>query len=109
MELRFHLDENVPHAIANGLQRRGINVTTTKEAGLLGASDEEHLAYAHADNRVIFSCDDDFLSLASRGIVHSGIAFCHPKARTIGQIVNGLVALWRAKTAEEMRGQIHFL
>ena len=32
--MRFHLDEHVPHAIAEGLRRRGIDVTTTVEAGL---------------------------------------------------------------------------
>ena len=37
--MRFHLDEHVPHAIAEGLRRRGIDVTTTVEAGLRGTSD----------------------------------------------------------------------
>ena len=44
--MRFHLDEHLPHAIAEGLRRRGIDVTTTVEAGLRGASDDVHLAYA---------------------------------------------------------------
>lgn len=28
-KIRFHLDENVSNAIAEGLRRRGIDVTTT--------------------------------------------------------------------------------
>lgn len=34
--IQFHLDEHMSKAIAIGLRRRGIDVTTTPEAGLLG-------------------------------------------------------------------------
>jgi hypothetical protein len=44
--IRFHLDENCARAIAIGLRRHGIDVTTTPDAGLLGAIDEEQAAYA---------------------------------------------------------------
>ncbi|MEY3866658.1 MAG: hypothetical protein ACRCT1_06330 [Microcoleaceae cyanobacterium] len=37
--IRFHLDENVSNAIAEGLRRRGIDVTTTPEERLIGVSD----------------------------------------------------------------------
>jgi uncharacterized protein DUF5615 len=43
--IRLHLDENCPRALAVGLRRRGIDVTTTPEAGLLEATDEEQTAY----------------------------------------------------------------
>jgi hypothetical protein len=46
MAIRFHLDEHVASAIAEGLRRRGIDVTTTADAGLLDAPDEDHLAFA---------------------------------------------------------------
>lgn len=39
--IRFHLDENVHRAIAEGLRRRGIDVTTTPEVGLLNATDDQ--------------------------------------------------------------------
>ena len=44
--IKFHLDEHIPGAIADGLRREGINVTTTSEAGLIGASDEDHINFA---------------------------------------------------------------
>jgi hypothetical protein len=44
--IRFHLDEHCSHAIAAGLRRHGIDVTTATEAGLLHAPDETHMAYA---------------------------------------------------------------
>ena len=39
--IRFHLDENCSHAIAEGLRHRGIDVTASPEVGPLGASDED--------------------------------------------------------------------
>ncbi|WP_289500441.1 hypothetical protein [Gloeocapsopsis sp. IPPAS B-1203] len=35
-KIKFHLDENVSHAVAEGLCRRGIDLTTTPEAALIG-------------------------------------------------------------------------
>lgn len=45
-KVRFHLDESVESAIADGLRGRKIDVTTTPEVGLLGASDEQQVAFA---------------------------------------------------------------
>ncbi|MGZ5948685.1 MAG: DUF5615 family PIN-like protein [Isosphaeraceae bacterium] len=71
--MRFHLDENCPAAIAQGLWRRGIDTTTTPEADLLTASDEQQTAYARAEGRVIFTLDKDFLRINAAGIPHAGI------------------------------------
>jgi len=46
MPVRFHLDENIPRSIAVGLRQRGIDVTTTADAKLIGASDEIQLEFA---------------------------------------------------------------
>ena len=61
--IRFHLDENCPHAIAEGLRRRGIDVTTTPDVDLISSSDEEQTAYALAEGRVIITLDKDFLRI----------------------------------------------
>src|SRR4051794_33151369 len=61
--IRFHLDENCATAIAHGLRRRGIDVTTTAEAALISATDEEQIAYALAEGRVVFTQDQDFLRI----------------------------------------------
>jgi predicted nuclease of predicted toxin-antitoxin system len=62
-KIRFHLDENVSNSIAEGLRRRGIDVTTTPEIGLIAASDAQQIAFALSQNRVIFTHDDDFVVL----------------------------------------------
>jgi hypothetical protein len=109
MEIRFHLDESVTTAVAVGLRLRGIDVTTTNDAGLLGATDPEQLAHALAEGRVLVTHDDDFLTLHAQGAPHAGIAFAPPGRRTIGQIVLALVDLWRTRTAEEMKGVVAFI
>jgi predicted nuclease of predicted toxin-antitoxin system len=106
--IRFHLDEHVAHAIAEGLRRRGADVTTTTDAGLLGSTDPQQLAYALAGGRVIFTEDRDFLALAG-GTEHAGIAYCDQGTRTIGQIVRGLELLWEVYEPEEMRNRIEFI
>jgi predicted nuclease of predicted toxin-antitoxin system len=51
--IRFHLDENVDPAVAEGLQRRGVDVTTTQQAGLMHASDEKQLEFALSELRIL--------------------------------------------------------
>jgi hypothetical protein len=46
----FHLDENCTKAIAWGLRRHGIDVTTTPEAGLLGATAPRNTAAPDPQN-----------------------------------------------------------
>ena len=47
LNIKFHLDEHVSPAIAVGLRRRGIDVTTTREVGLQGADDADQIAYTY--------------------------------------------------------------
>jgi predicted nuclease of predicted toxin-antitoxin system len=75
--IRFHLDEHISPAIAAGLRQRGIDVTTTIEAGLAGADDSAHIAFAMADGRVIVTHDEDYLVHHAQGTVHAGVAYCH--------------------------------
>jgi hypothetical protein len=109
MALRFHLDEHVANAIATALRRRGIDVSTTFEAGLLGAEDRTHIEFAKAQGRVIHTHDSDFLALAESGVDHAGIAFCAPGARTIRQVIEILVLMDACLTPEEMRNRIEFI
>jgi predicted nuclease of predicted toxin-antitoxin system len=107
--IRFHLDEHVPHAIAHGLRRLGIDVTTTTDAGLLGAGDPEQIAYGIAQGRVIFSEDDDFLTLTSTGMEHPGLAYCHQNTKSIGHIIRALELIWEVYEPEEMQNRIEFV
>lgn len=108
-KIRFHLDENVSHAVAEGLRRRGIEVTTTSQVELMSASDEEQLAFASSQNRVLVTHDDDFLALHQTGITHSGIAYCNKNRRSIGEIIGVLSLIWELLEPEEMQNHIELL
>src|SRR5437016_4171137 len=107
--IRFHLDEHCDKAIAAGLRRHGIDVTTTAAAGLLHAPDEAHVAYALGQARVIFTQDQDFLRLHASGVRHAGIAYCRQRSRSIGDILDGLVLLWEIYEPEEIFNRVEFL
>jgi predicted nuclease of predicted toxin-antitoxin system len=73
--VKFYTDEHSAKAVAEGLRRRGIDVVTTYEAGMLGASDREQLAFAASEGRVLFTKDADFLRLHGAGVRHAGIVY----------------------------------
>jgi len=108
-QIKFHLDENVSNAVAEGLRRRGIDVTTTAEENLMGASDLEQLAFALEQQRVIFTQDDDFLKLHQAHVPHSGSAYCHQGSRATGEIIRTLALIWEWVDPEDMVGQIEFI
>lgn len=109
MPILFHLDENVDHGVVDGLRRRGIDVTTASDARLIGASDPDHVEFALQEGRVIFTHDSDFLRIANEGVSHAGIAYCHPRDHSIGEIILALVVLWRSREPEEVRNRVVFL
>ncbi len=106
--IKFYLDEHVSRAVAKGLRQRGADVLTVPEAGMIGASDEEHLALAEREGRVIFTQDDDFLRLAAQGHLHSGIVYAR-QPTPVGEIIYGLMLILQVLSPEEMRGHIEFL
>lgn len=107
-QIKFYLDEHVHSAIASGLRRRGVDVLTTQEAEMLGASDEDHVAFALKNERVIFTQDDDFLKLHADGIEHLGIIYVHQQI-PIGYILRGLVLIQQVLSAKEIKNKIEFL
>lgn len=106
--LRFHLDESINLAIAEGLHLRGIDCTTAREVGLLGASDAEQLAFATAHQRILVTTDEDFLAMAPRQ-PHAGMIYWHQERRSIGEVIRRLVRLWEQYTSEAMLNQVMFL
>ncbi len=107
--LRFHLDEHVPHAVANGLRRRKIDVTTSTDAGLIQATDEEHLAFALRESRVIFTNDREFLRLAASGRPHAGLVYCPPANSDIGDVIRFRALMDACLSPEDVTNQIEYV
>ena len=95
--------------MANGLRRRGIDVTTTPQESLIGKSDEEQLAFAVSQKRVIFTQDTDFLRLHQQSVSHYGIVYCQQRSKSIGEIVQGLVLIWQVLDVDEMMNHLEYL
>jgi predicted nuclease of predicted toxin-antitoxin system len=107
--LRFYLDEHVNPAVASGLRLRGIEVSTTQEANLEGASDKEQLAFALREGCVLVTHDEDFLSMAAAGADHAGILYCHQGSRSIGQLIRAMEHLATTTEPSEFHNRVHFL
>ena len=106
--VKFYTDEHVAKAVARGLRLRGVDAITAAEANMLGATDEQHLAFALQEQRVLFTQDDDFFRLHAAGRDHAGIVYVSQPA-SIGQIVRGLMLIYQVFNAEEMHRNIEFL
>ena len=106
--VQFYTDEHVPRAVVDGLRYHGADVLTTPEAGMMGQDDSEHLALALRESRVLYTQDDDFLTLAALGVPHAGIAYLR-QGEPIGRAVRGLLAIYRGVSAEGMVNQLRFL
>ncbi len=106
--IRFYTDEHVARAVVRGLRERGADVLTVPEAGLLGATDEEHLERVRGEGRVLFTQDDDFLRLHATGVEHTGIVYA-PQGTPIGDLIRGLMLIHQILEAEDMKGHVEFL
>ncbi len=106
--IRCYTDEHVSKAVIRGLRERGIDVLSVPEANMLGASDEEHMAFALAEGRMLFTQDADFLRLAAAGHKHAGIAYAR-QGTSVGDIIQGLMLIVQVLEAEEMNGKIEYL
>lgn len=58
---RFLVDENVDKIVLGSLRSEGFNVVSTEDAGLSGHTDEDILAFAKREDRVLLTHDPDFL------------------------------------------------
>jgi hypothetical protein len=107
-EIRFYMDDNVPSAVTHGLRLRGVDVLTTEDADMLGASGEERLALAASQERVLFSQDTDFLVLHQQGNEHAGPVYA-PQWTSIGETVRGLLLIHDVLTPADMRSYVQFI
>ena len=62
--IRLYMDEDsMDRALVRALRARGMDVTTAVDEGMIERRDAEHLDYATAQGRVLYTLYADFLSL----------------------------------------------
>ena len=107
-KVRFYTDEHVAGAVVHGLRQRGVDVLTVPDARLLSATDEEHLAQARTEGRVLFTQDPDFLRLHAARAAHAGIVYA-PQGTSIGDIIRGLMLIHQVLEPEDMKDHVEYL
>jgi len=113
-KVQFYTDENIPAAVIDHLRRRGVTVITYRDAGMIGATDPAHLAYASEQGCVLLTRDDDFLRLHEDWLLarlsHSGIVFV-PSARrmSVEDVARSLLILHDKVDSGEMADRVHCL
>jgi hypothetical protein len=111
--MQLYFDEDAMRAsLIRALRARHVDVTTALEAQLMGRSDEDHLAHAVAQNRVLFSFNrGDFVQLhqiyLAGGRHHAGI-IVSDQLET-GVLVRRLLKLLDALSLEDMQDRLEFL
>ena len=64
--MKFLVDNQLPLALSRFLAARGCDCQHVADIGFEGASDAAIWRYAHEDERIVISKDEDFFYLASR-------------------------------------------
>lgn len=73
-DVRFHLDE-CASCVLGMLRAAGLDVTSTPEAGLVGASDPKQLRFAASRRRILITFDHHFKRWALE-MNHAGVLYC---------------------------------
>ena len=100
--------------LVQAVRARGVDVITALDAGMIERADEEHLDYATAQGRVLYSFNaGDFYRLhtafLAQGKSHPGIILARQQRYSMGEQTRRLLRLIAAKSAEEMKNQVEFL
>ncbi|MBB4091132.1 DUF5615 family PIN-like protein [Salinibacter ruber] len=106
---RLYLDEDVHVRVARIVRGHGFSARTTRGQDMLGATDEEQLAFAADHNFVVVTHNrEDFENLARRyfqeGRTHAGI-ICAIR-RPPRECARRLLTLLNERTAAEFENQL---
>ncbi len=111
--ISIYFDENVTLELARILTRRGFDVLTARDAGMLGRSDADQLEFSISQERAIVTHNrDDFLDLNSHYLadnkLHFGIIILVRREPT-SEMIRRLLGLLDQVTADEMANQLRFV
>jgi hypothetical protein len=113
--LKLAADENFHKAIVQGARLRlpDLDFVRVQDVGLDGADDDEVLAWAADEGRLLFTHDVNTLrqlahDRAARGEAMPGVVEV-PKWLAVGAAIEDIVLIVQCSEAEEWRDQVRFL
>ena len=100
--------------VVRGLRAHGIDVMTASDVGMICRTDEEHLSFAAAQGRALYSFNvRDFPGIHSDWMAadrdHGGIILAPQQRCSIGEQIRRLLKLIASVSAEAMRNRQEFL
>ena len=101
-------------ALVVALRARHVDVVTASDCKMINRSDEEHLRYANADGRVLYSFNiRDFSSLHEKwianGHAHGGIILARQQRYSVGEQLRRLLQLLNRRSAAKMQSRLEYL
>lgn len=115
MTLRFAADENFNGKIVRGLFRvvPDLDLVRLQDTALAGADDDEVLAWAARERRVVLTHDVNTMAAAAWDRVRAGLPMCGVVEvdgdQPIGAAITDLQLLASVGSLEELEGQVLFL
>ena len=115
MRISLYLDEDShSNRLVHSLRSRGVDVTTAREARMIGSTDVAQVEWASAHGRVLYSFNiRDFFHLHSHFLTerrsHAGIILARQQSYSVGEQMRRLLKLIASRSAEEMIDQVEFL
>jgi hypothetical protein len=114
-DVRIYIDEDASeHAVIQGLRARGVDVLTTAEAGRLGSSDLEQLAFSTDQHRAIYTFNaGDFARLhrkyLEQGLDHHGIIVIPDQRYSVGEKIRRLARFVTSVERTDMANRLEYL
>ena len=97
-------------ALVSALRARGADVLTAQEAGMIERQDDDHLEFATAKGRVLYSFNvGDYCRLQAQGRTHAGLILALQQRYSVGEQMRRLLRLIAAQPAEAMQNRVEFL
>jgi hypothetical protein len=110
----YHDEDALQASVVQALRRAGFDGRTVPEASMRGRSDEEQLAFATADRRVLYTKNTaDYRRLdrtwRSAGRIHAGIVVLTDQRAAVGVQVRALISLADTVSQADMENRLEFL
>jgi hypothetical protein len=107
-------EDSMEEALVRALGIRGLDVLTAQAAGMIERSDADHLAFATAEKRVLWTHNvGDFWALheemLSQGRHHAGIILMPQQRYSTGEQLRRLLHLASTLSADQMIDRAEFL
>lgn len=110
--LHLYFDEDVSIGIVNNLHTRGFDILSSRDADMLGKSDDEQMLYAVSLHRAIVThnradFETEHRKFLENGLKHYGVIIAKRRKHT--EVVTRLLALLDTVSTDEMENQLRYI